>query len=128
MLGGQGGGGYPGQCPRYPNLDNVQDTLTQTMSELGKFAKQEGGGIPGNVRDTLPRTMSWKNLLCRGGGVSQTMSEIPYPRAESAPQALAYTHTPYHWLLAMAGLYVFPPKTDGCGYMGKPISARLINI
>ena len=36
------------------------------------------------------------------------MSEIPCPRAESAPQALVYTYTPYHWLLAMAGLYFFP--------------------
>ncbi len=65
------------------------------MSELQKFAKQ-GGGIPDNVRDTLPRTMSelqkfakWgggypgqcpscKNLLSRGG-VSWTMSELGYP-------------------------------------------------
>ncbi len=48
-----------------------------------------GGGILGNVRDTLTRTMSeipypgqclsCKNLLSRkgGGGVSRTMSEIP---------------------------------------------------
>ncbi len=54
------------------------------MSELEKFALQ-GGGV-----------------------VSQTMSKIPCPRAESAPQVLAYTHTPYHWLLAMAGLYFSP--------------------
>ncbi len=56
--------------------------MTWTISELEKFTLQ--------------------------GGVSQTMSEIPCPRAESAPQALAYTHTPYHWLLAKAGLYFSP--------------------
>ncbi len=83
--------------------------------------------MPDNVQDTLPWTMSeLEKFVFLGGGVSQTMSEIPYPRAESAPQALAYTHTPYHWLLAVAGLYFFPPKTDGRGYTGKPISARLI--
>ena len=38
------GGGYPRQCPRYPNLDNVRDTLPRTMSELEKFALQ--GGYP----------------------------------------------------------------------------------
>ncbi len=69
------------------------------MSKLEKFALRGGGGI----LDILTRTMSELEKFALWGGVSRTMSEIPCPRAESAPQALAYTHTPYHWLLAIVG-------------------------
>ncbi len=60
------GWGYPGKCPRYPAPDNVR---------VGKIFFR--GGIPDNVRDTLTQTMSeLEKFALRGGGVSQTMSEL----------------------------------------------------
>ena len=47
---------------------------------------------PGHL--PAPDNVRVGKICFTGAGVSQTMPEIPYPRAESAPQALAYTHTP----------------------------------
>ena len=134
----QGGGEYPRQCPRYPNPDNVRETLPRTMSKLEKFAKQ-------------------------GGGVSQTMSELGYlGHCPRYPPPLRYPDKRHKYYI----IFVFcrsrkrrrciivgennvysatnlcavlcfisvcitlkiltfcPPKTDRRGYTGKPISAR----